>query len=123
MEYKIDIDNKDYYDHSKSEIEQRTKDRLTQIAESGMSEVGYGQFGVRDIMSGLYIEKVWNYSDEDFKSYMDWAINLIYEKTLVECYWCNKEFRRRDMLTVQNAEFLEPSHPICKTCNAEHDLV
>jgi len=80
-EYKIDIDNKDYYNHFKPETNNRTRERLIQIAESGMSEVGYGQFGVNGIMSGLYIEKVWNYSDEDFKSYMDWAIELITRKS------------------------------------------
>ena len=32
-------------------------------------------------MSGLYIEKVWSYSDEDFKGYMDWAKGLIAERT------------------------------------------
>jgi hypothetical protein len=28
-------------------------------------------------MSGLYIEKVWGYSDEDFTDYMDWVKGLI----------------------------------------------
>jgi len=123
MEYKINIDNPDYYEHDKPELKQRTKERLTQIAESGMREVGYGQFGVDKIMSGLYIEKVWNKTDEQFKDYMDWAIDLINRKTLVECHWCNKEFQRQTMLTVNNAEFLEPNQLICKSCNDEHDLV
>ena len=51
------------------------------MAELGMEEVGIAQFGYKGIMSGLYIEKVWSYSDEDFKNYMDWAKELISSKT------------------------------------------
>jgi hypothetical protein len=39
--------------------------------------VGIAQFGYKGVMSGLYIEKVWSYSDADFKGYMDWAKGLI----------------------------------------------
>lgn len=69
----IDINKKEYYDFGKPEILDRTKNRLIQMSELGMSEVGYGQFGIKNVMSGLYIEKVWNYSDEDFIDYIDWV--------------------------------------------------
>ena len=47
------------------------------MAECGMEETGIASFGYKGVMSGLYIEKVWGYSDEDFKDYMDWAKDLI----------------------------------------------
>jgi hypothetical protein len=71
------IELKEYYEYDKPELKERTRQRLTEIANCGMEVVGYGQFGYKGIMSGLYIEKVWSYSDEDFKDYMDWAKGLI----------------------------------------------
>ena len=77
---KFDIDNNDFYEHSKPELKERTRQRLTQIAELGMEETGIASFGYKGIMSGLYIKKVWSYSDEDFKDYMEWAKELISSK-------------------------------------------
>jgi len=76
----IEIDNKSFYDCTKPEHKERTKARLTEMKELGMTECGFGQFGYKKIMSGLYIEKVWGYSDEDFKGYLDWVRELIEEK-------------------------------------------
>lgn len=81
MKTKFDINNNDFYEHSKPELKERTKQRLTEMAELGIEEVAIAQFGYKGIMSGLYIEKVWSYSDEDFKNYMDWAKELISSKT------------------------------------------
>lgn len=78
--HNFDIENEMYYEYNKPELRERTRQRLTEIAECGMSVVGYGQFGYEGIMSGLYIEMVWSYSDEKFKSYMDWAKQLINSK-------------------------------------------
>lgn len=78
---KFDIDRSDFYDHGKPELKERTRKRLAEIAECGMSEVGIAQFGYSGVMSGLYIEKVWSYSDQGFRDYMDWAKGLI-EKSL-----------------------------------------
>lgn len=69
----IDTTRKDFYQYSKPEFEERTKVRLTEMNELGMEDVGVANFGIRGIMSGLYIEKVWNYNDEDWKGYMDWV--------------------------------------------------
>lgn len=77
---KIDINRSDFYDHGKPELKERTKKRLTEIAECGMSEVMTAEFGYKGVMSGLYIEKVWDYSDKKFKDYMTWAKGLIKEK-------------------------------------------
>ena len=72
---RFDIERKDLYEHNKPK--ERTRKRLTEIAECGMEEIGIASFGYKGVMSGLYIEKVWGYSDEDFKDYMDWAKGLI----------------------------------------------
>lgn len=72
--------NPDYYFDLTSEMKQRTRTRILEIKSCGMSEVGYGEFGFPGIMSGLYIEKVWNYSDIDFMEYMSWAKELIKRK-------------------------------------------
>ena len=78
----FDIDNPGFYEYDKPELWNRTKKRLTEISECGMVEVGFGYFGYKGVVSGLYIEKVCSYSDEDFKDYMDWAKGLISEHLL-----------------------------------------
>ncbi|AGO49638.1 hypothetical protein Phi13:2_gp028 [Cellulophaga phage phi13:2] len=72
---RFDIERKDLYEYDKPK--ERTRKRLTEMSECGMEETGIASFGYNGIMSGLYIEKVWGYSDEDFKDYMDWAKGLI----------------------------------------------
>lgn len=72
-----DVDRNDLYEYGKER--ERTRKRLLEISECGMEEVGIGQFRLKGVMSGLYIEKVWDCSDEAFKDYMDWAKGLIEE--------------------------------------------
>ena len=79
MEDKI-IDRPDYYMYDKPELKERTRKRLTEIVDCGMTEVSFAQFGYPEIMSGLYIEIVWNYSYDDFDDYMKWAKDLINSK-------------------------------------------
>lgn len=57
--------------------DERTKKRLIEISELGMTEVGEGQFGIEGVMSGLYIEMVWQYTDVQFKDYMNWVKELL----------------------------------------------
>lgn len=78
MKPKFNIERSDLYEHNKPK--ERTKKRLTEIANCGMQEVGIGEFGYKGVMSGLYIEKVWSYSDEKFKSYMNWVKSLLCQK-------------------------------------------
>jgi hypothetical protein len=59
---------------------ERTRERLVRIAESGFELVGNGEFGLRGIVSGLFIEKVWHYSDEAFNDYLNWMISVKGEK-------------------------------------------
>lgn len=75
------VDRRDFYLHGgQPETHEKTRARLTEIVNAGMTEVGVAEFGVRGVMSGLYIERVWNYTDDDWKKYMDWAKDLIKSK-------------------------------------------
>lgn len=73
----IDINYKYYYPYDDTpEIKERTRERLAEIITLGMTEVGEAQFGIKGIMSGLYIEKVWSYDEKRWKEYMDWVKEL-----------------------------------------------
>lgn len=85
-QFMIDINRKDLYEYGKVDLKERTKNRLKQINKMGMTEVGTSQFGIDGIMSGLYIEKVWSYSEDDWNEYIVWVKNLIKKKT------SNKQF-------------------------------
>lgn len=73
----ININRSDLYLYDTPELKERTKNRLTEMNDLGMEESGTASFGLVGVMSGLYIEKVWRYSDEDWKDYMDWVKSLI----------------------------------------------
>lgn len=73
----IDIHNPNYYENGKPEKIDRTEKRLKEISDLGMTETGNFSFGIEGVMSGLYIEKVWSYSDEDFDGYLDWVRSLL----------------------------------------------
>jgi hypothetical protein len=75
----IDINNSDYYEYDKPT--DRTYNRLKKIIDIGLVEVGYGEFGYPGLMSGLYIEKVWSYTDDNFNDYINWTEELIKNKT------------------------------------------
>lgn len=74
----IDIENKCNYEYDKPR--DRTRARLEEIISLGMKDVGVQDFGIPGIMSGLYIERVWNMSDKDWNDYMNWVKSLIQEK-------------------------------------------
>lgn len=76
----IDVNDKFFYGTALGYPFERTKERLTEMNDLGMSVTGYGSFGLEGVMSGLYIEKVWGYDDEAWKSYMDWVRELKQEK-------------------------------------------
>lgn len=52
----FDIEREDLYEYNKPK--ERTRKRLTEMAECGMEETGIASFGYKGVMSGLYIEKV-----------------------------------------------------------------
>lgn len=72
---RFDIEREDFYEYNKPK--DRTRKRLTEIAECGMEETGIASFGYKGVMSGLYIERVWSDSDKIFADYMQWAKGLI----------------------------------------------
>jgi hypothetical protein len=74
-EHLFNVDRYDFYEYNKPR--ERTRARLMEMADLGMEETGSWCFGYRGAMGGLYIEMVWEKSDEDFKSYMDWAREMI----------------------------------------------
>ena len=76
----FDVNREDFYRHDKPELKERTRARLIEIASCGLGLVGYGQFGYPGVMSGLYIEMVWTYSEKDFQEYMEWTRSLILNK-------------------------------------------
>jgi len=50
---RFDIERKDLYEYNKPK--ERTRKRLTEIAECGMEEIGIASFGYKGVMSGLYL--------------------------------------------------------------------
>lgn len=76
---KIDIDDCTYYQAADTKMAdtKRTENRLTEISELGMEVVGTAEFGYPGVMSGLYIEKVWNATQDEWDSYIKWASYLI----------------------------------------------
>ncbi len=73
---------KDLYNISKPEIKKITENRLNELQSLGMKEVGIGEFGIKNIISGLYIEQVWNYTDEKFNEYVSFVKDAILENEL-----------------------------------------
>ncbi len=73
----IDIESSRLYEYDKPEFNQRTTDRLTQISKMGMTEIGDAQFGIKGIISGLYLEKVWAYNEQEWTEYVEWAQSVI----------------------------------------------
>jgi len=51
------------------------------MKEVGMEAYHNYQFGYEGVMSGLWIERVWGFSEERWNKYMKWATDLIKEKT------------------------------------------
>lgn len=71
----IDTEREDLYRWDKPR--EITKNRLMQLNLLGMEEVGVAQFGIRGVISGIYIERVWNYSDEQWDDYLKWMQEVI----------------------------------------------
>lgn len=78
--FEIDIDNKFNYENSKPQHHDRTRKRLQVLIDMNCIDFGNQQFGIKHVVSGLYIEKVWSMSDEDFNDYVDWMKGIIIKK-------------------------------------------
>jgi hypothetical protein len=67
----INIEDKRFYRYDDNdEMRLITKNRLKAMSDLGMEELYVANFGIRNVVSGLYIEKVWHYSDEEFEDYL-----------------------------------------------------
>lgn len=81
---KIDINNKDWYFRfeEKENTNERTKNRLKEIIELGFEEVSIAQFGIQNVISGLYIERIWNEKEESWEDYIEWVKSVISQSKL-----------------------------------------
>lgn len=77
---KIDITRADFYLCDKPELRERTQNRLRQISAMGLEEASVASFGIPNVMSGLYIELVWSFSDERWNDYINWIKELVQSK-------------------------------------------
>jgi hypothetical protein len=77
-DYKFDPDRKDL--NLCYENPERTNQRLHRLAKMGLEELSETSFGIQGVVGGLYIERVWNYCDEDFDDYLDWMQSVIDKK-------------------------------------------
>jgi hypothetical protein len=73
--FKFDVNAVDLY--MVGQPIERTKERLLRIATSGLELLSGVQFGLSGVVSGLYIEKVWMDSDEDFDDYLNWMVSKL----------------------------------------------
>jgi len=64
-----------------SEMREQTKKRLMQLQELGLTEVRAREFGITDYFGGLYIETVWNNTDESWDKYIKRLQTLVEEKS------------------------------------------
>jgi len=70
----IDINTSWFYQENKSRT--RTINRLLEIKKLGLWEISTAQFGIPGLMSGLYIEMIWNYNDAEWERYIKWIKEL-----------------------------------------------
>ena len=56
---------------------QEQKKRLVELYNRDFDVVGLGHFGYKNVLSGLYLEMIWNYSDEEWKEYIEWANTVV----------------------------------------------
>lgn len=69
--------NIEYYVKMDRDNPERTRTRLQQIVDMGMIETGTASFGIKHVMSGLYIERVWHHTDEQWDDYIKWVHELM----------------------------------------------
>jgi hypothetical protein len=78
---KIDINNKFWYGTNLGYDDKLTRERLIELNELGC-DPNYvsASFRIDGVFSGLYIEKVWSYDAERWRSYINWIKKLKREK-------------------------------------------
>ena len=78
-DYKFDPDRRDL--NCCQDNPERTNQRLHRLAKMGLEESYDVSFGIQGVVGGLYIERVWRYSDEKFEEYLEWMQSVIDKKT------------------------------------------
>lgn len=73
----IDINYKHYYESQNPIRNDRTRKRLQTLINLNMIEVGNCEFGIKHVVSGLYIERVWEWDDNRFNDYIDWVKEIL----------------------------------------------
>lgn len=79
--------------------DERTGQRLLEIKEMGLTELGIAEFGIKGKMSGLYIERIWNFTDKEWDDYIQWIKSL--SKTNIML---------RFIITISNTQY--PLYPV-----------
>lgn len=74
----INIEYEDYY-CNKENVE-RTKERLIELSNLWLSSVWYGEFWIDKLLSWIYIERIWWYSDEKWLEEIVWIKSVIENK-------------------------------------------
>lgn len=69
------------FSHMGKESNERTTKRLQELIDMGCEETGNASFGVRGKVSGLYIEKVWRFTDEEWTNHINWMKSVIARKS------------------------------------------
>lgn len=69
--------NIDHYVQLDKENPKRTEERLNQLKSIGLKQVGIAQFGIDGIISGIYIERVWNQTSSEWKDEIIWIKDVI----------------------------------------------
>jgi hypothetical protein len=78
--HKLDVHRPDLYPFVKLthvDRDARILERLIQVADLGMEESGNYHFYIKGVFSGLYLELIWNYTDQEWKSYIHWVTTVI----------------------------------------------
>lgn len=58
----------------------RTVKRLNELRSLGVEEMGEASFGIEGVFSGLYIERVWSYTNEQWDDYIKYIKELKIKK-------------------------------------------
>lgn len=74
----FDTTREDFYIYNDTnEGRERTKKRLEELIDLGLDEVGTAEFGIRGVISGIYIERVWRFSAREWQEQIDWVKSII----------------------------------------------
>lgn len=103
----------------------RTKIRLEQVQQLGMTEVMTAEFGIKGVCSGLYIEKVWHLSEDEWFAYLAWVCEMKGGANKVLCPTCNGTKKWNCVAKVIDANGCHEAPGVlmdCPTCGATGEV-